>query len=64
MISVIQSVAGVNAVDLDELDGRNPFGQEHFYLSSGRANWDGKTIIPAELLLINPDGITIEEMSL
>jgi predicted phage baseplate assembly protein len=62
VISAIQGVLGVIAVDLDELDGKNPFEKEYFYLSSGRANWDGSTIVPAELLIINPDGISIEEM--
>lgn len=62
VMSVIQKVKGVVAVDLEELGGQDPFSQEHFRLKSEIARWDGEDIIAAELLTINPNGIDIKEM--
>lgn len=61
--AVIQVIEGVIAVDLDELDGQDPFAKEHFRLPSRIARWDGNKIAAAELLTINPDGIEIKDMS-
>ena len=64
LIAVIQSVEGVIAVDLDELGGRNPFSTAHFRLTAKIARWNQETgkALPAELLLIHPDGILITPM--
>jgi predicted phage baseplate assembly protein len=61
--SVIQGVKGVIAVDLDKLNGEDPFGKEHFRLPAKIAHWDGKVMVAAELLTINPGGIDINQMS-
>lgn len=61
--AVIQGVEGVVAVDLDKLNGQDPFGKEHFHLPAKIAHWDGNIIVAAELLTINSDGIEINEMS-
>lgn len=59
IIAVIQSVAGVLAVDLDQLGGKNPFSAAHFRLHSHTARWAGNSILPAELLLIDPNHIVL-----
>lgn len=64
--AVIQKVKGVTAVDLEKLDGKDPFFQEHFRLSAEAADWtdtNKKDILAAELLTINPDGIELLEMT-
>ncbi|MEZ5082197.1 MAG: putative baseplate assembly protein [Bacteroidales bacterium] len=61
--SVIQGVEGVIAVDLDKLNGEDPFGKEHFRLPAKIAHWDKNIIVAAELLTINSDGIEINQMS-
>lgn len=62
--AVIQGVKGVTAVDLEKLDGKDPFSQEHFRLPSEIAHWDTnhEEIIAAELLTVNPNGIELLEM--
>ena len=60
--ATIQSVDGVIAVDLDEVDGQNPFSVEHFRLVSNIARWDVDVIKPAELLLIDEESIEITLM--
>ena len=62
VIAVIQSVEGVTGVDLDKLDNRDPFSEEHFRLKSNIARWEGSTLKAAELLLIDPDNIDISLM--
>lgn len=62
LLAVMQSVAGVVAVDLDTLNGRDPNQQPH--LPARIAHWDGTSIHGAELLLVDPDGITFTELSL
>ncbi|HSI77818.1 MAG TPA: putative baseplate assembly protein [Lunatimonas sp.] len=64
VIAIIQSVAGVIAVDLEKLDGLEPFSEEHFRLISNPARWDTdkEEIKPAQLLLIDPDKIEIGTM--
>jgi hypothetical protein len=63
VINVIQDVDGVDAVDLDKLGGEDPFEKRHFRLSSQTAYWDGEEIRAAEMLVINPGGIKINEMT-
>lgn len=64
IIAIIQSVAGVIAVDLEKLDDIEPFSEEHFRLVSNPAQWDTdkEEIKPAQLLLIDPDKIEIGTM--
>ena len=62
-MSVIQGVDGVIAVDLDELNGFDPFATEHFRLPSKFARWENGEVLPAQLLTINPEGIEINEMT-
>jgi predicted phage baseplate assembly protein len=62
--AVIQGVKGVTAVDLEKLDGQDPFSREHFRIPAGTAHWDEnqEEITAAELLTINPNGIELLEM--
>ena len=66
VIAVIQLVEGVIAVDLDSVNGQDPFDtdMEHFRLPSLNAKWSGATILPAELLLIDENSIEINQMNL
>jgi hypothetical protein len=59
VIAAIQSVAGVVAVDLDQIGRQNPFSTPHFALISHKARWAGGAILPAQLLLIDPESIVI-----
>ena len=63
VMSVIQGVDGVIAVDLDEFDGLDPFATEHFRLPSKFARWENGEVLPAQLLTINPEGIELNEMT-
>jgi hypothetical protein len=60
--AIIQNVEGVIAVDLDTLNGLDPFAKAHFRLHSKFARWENGEILPAQLLTINPSGIEINEM--
>jgi hypothetical protein len=60
--AIIQNVEGVIAVDLDTLNGLNPFAKKHFRVPSKFARWENGKIQPAQLLTINPSGIEINEM--
>ena len=64
VIAIIQSVEGVVAADLEEIGGEDPFGEEHIRLTSniGRWNGDESAILPADLLIINPDNISLSSM--
>jgi hypothetical protein len=64
VITVIQQVAGVVAVDLDTLYLPPATGGLNQVLPTTIAHWNAakQTIEPAELLLINPVGITLLEM--
>ena len=57
-----QAVAGVVAVDLDKLyfDGTAAATDER--LPANTAHWEGNQIKPAELLTVNPNGISLTEM--
>jgi hypothetical protein len=63
-LSVMQGVKGVIAVDLNKLNGKDPFKDPMFRLAADIAHWDGKKekIEPAELLTIDPNGIILTEM--
>lgn len=64
VVAIIQSVAGVIAVDLEKLDDLDPFSEDHFRLVSNIAQWDTEKeeIKPAQLLLIDPENIEIDTM--
>jgi predicted phage baseplate assembly protein len=64
VITVIQQVAGVVAVDLDTLYLPPATGGLNQVLPATIAHWNAakQTIEPAELLMINPVGITLLEM--
>jgi len=67
VIAIIQSVEGVIAVDLEALDGQDPFSsstEEHYQVISNIARWDdeGIDILAAELLLVDEDNIVITLM--
>jgi len=61
VIAVMQQVEGVVYVDLEKLDGKNPFSKDFFLLPARIARWENDTIKPAELLLIDTNNITITE---
>lgn len=63
VIAVMQRVPGVVAVDLDHLNVNGSEALEA-YLPAELATWDAheKTITAAELLMVNPHGITLSEM--
>jgi hypothetical protein len=63
VLAAIQSVAGVVAVDLDQIGGQNPFSTPHFALPSRKAKWAGGAILPAQLLLVDPESIVINIMA-
>ena len=64
VIAVIQQVAGVVAVDLDELYRQDKTAGLSATLPAEMVRWEPAQETPklAELLLINPFGITLEEM--
>jgi hypothetical protein len=65
VVSVIQQVEGVIATDLDKLylhTGKSSPGLAS-RLPAARAHWRDGRIQPAQLVLINPVGITLTEMS-
>ncbi|RCJ29437.1 putative baseplate assembly protein [Nostoc minutum NIES-26] len=64
VLTVIQKVSGVIAADLDELYLPPNTGGLNSVLAADIAHWDDttKTIELAELLLVNPVGISLSEM--
>jgi predicted phage baseplate assembly protein len=64
VIAVMQRVPGVIAVDLDWLHSSDQPSALLPFLSAGLATWDAgkKTSVAAELLMVNPNGITLFEM--
>jgi hypothetical protein len=63
IITVIQDVEGVLFVDLELLNGKNPFTQgDHYRITSERARWSGMDILPAQLLTIDSTKIIITEI--
>lgn len=69
VVMLIHTVAGVLAVDLDELlpytDEPVPTDPAATAVPAFGARWDATTraVLPAELLLINPAGVVLEEMA-
>ncbi|HEX3984776.1 MAG TPA: baseplate J/gp47 family protein, partial [Acidisoma sp.] len=68
LITLIQSVAGVIATDLTQLyftsDSTGPSQSEPPpFLIAQSARWQGNTILPAQLLLVNPLGISLGGMT-
>lgn len=57
VLAAMQNVAGVVAVDLDLLDGADPFDAPR--LPALPARWEDGAIQPAELLTLDPDGLTL-----
>lgn len=62
ILAVMQNVPGVVAVDLETLNGLDPI--THPNIPARLARWDAMTIKGAELLLIDPDGITLTNLPL
>jgi predicted phage baseplate assembly protein len=62
VVTVIQKVRGVVATDLDRLYRVTDSPGLHQVLPSTSARWQGTDIQPAQLLLLNPAGITLVEM--
>lgn len=64
-IAIIQKVEGVVAVDLDSLYPLGTAKRLEQILSAEPARWDETqtTILPAQLLLLNPNGITLTPVS-
>ena len=70
IMALIHDEAGVVAVDLDELhvvdDDGNPVDDVlSMVLTAETARWNSTAtaILPAELLLVNPSGITLSELT-
>jgi predicted phage baseplate assembly protein len=69
VVTLIHSVAGVLAVDLDELlpytDDPVPADPAATAVPAFGARWDSaqRAALPAELLLINPAGVVLKEMT-
>jgi len=67
VVTVIQKVAGVIATDLDKLylatdeEGAERTRQETI-LTAEIARVENSTVLPAQLLIINPAGITLENL--
>lgn len=61
VLAVMQKVKGVVSIDLDDLNGQDPFKKPLFRIPADIAHWDKNTreIEAAELLTINPDGIVL-----
>jgi Baseplate J-like protein/Repeat of unknown function (DUF346) len=68
IVTLVQSVPGVIAVDLTQLyltsdpDGPNQTEPPPF-LPASPARWEGGAIAPAQLILLNPLGVNITEMT-
>lgn len=63
VIAVIQAVEGVVYTDLELLNNKDPFAKEHFRLVSEIARVQAGTMLPAQLLVINEDDITITQIT-
>jgi len=57
VLAAMQNVAGVVAVDLDLLDGADPFAVPR--LPARPARWESGAIQPAELLTLDPAGLVL-----
>lgn len=61
VLALMQSVAGVVAVDLEALGGRDPFAFPR--LPARIARWEGSAVRPAELLTVDPSGLGLTVMT-
>jgi predicted phage baseplate assembly protein len=61
VLAVMQGVEGVNAVDLESLGGLEPIA--HPNVLAREARWASVGIVGAELLLVDPDGIDLTELT-
>jgi hypothetical protein len=62
ILAEMQNVPGVVAIDLETLNGLDPIN--HPNIPARVAHWDASAIKGADLLLIDPDGITLTELLL
>lgn len=62
VIATIQSVAGVVYTDLEAINGTDPAVQTSFRIPGNIARLSGNSILPAELLLIDDQQITITQI--
>lgn len=62
IVTAIQQVEGIIAVDLDELYREDQTRALYSLLTAATASRVGKSYSPAELLVVHPVGITLEEM--
>jgi hypothetical protein len=62
ILAAMQNIPGVVAVDLETLNGLDPI--KHPNIPARVAHWDASTIKGADLLLIDPDGITLTDLLL
>jgi predicted phage baseplate assembly protein len=60
VVAVIQSASGVKAVDLITLAFTSDTPTREAVLVAHRARWLGGTLLPAQLLTINPNGINLQ----
>ncbi|PAP76014.1 putative baseplate assembly protein [Rubrivirga marina] len=61
VLAAMQAVEGVVFVDLESLDGADPFANP--WLVARPARWEGGAIRPAELLTVDPDRIDLTATS-
>lgn len=64
VLAIMQGVRGVEALDLDELNFTSEAPGLQPRLPENMANWEVTVNQPAKLLTVNPDGITLTEMTL
>ncbi len=64
VVSVMQGVEGVEAVDLNALYLKGQMPDLNTYLKADRAHQDKGLLLPAELLTLDPNGIELTEMIL
>ncbi len=63
VIAIIQAVEGIVFTDLEKLNNKDPFAKEHFRLVSEVARVKAGKMLPAQLLVINEDDITITQIT-
>lgn len=62
--AIIQKVKGVIALDLDHLYLTSQEAHRHTRLPENMADWEVSLNNPARLLIVNPQGITLTEMTI
>lgn len=61
-VKVIQQVPGVLYTDFEGLYGATAPDTAEQNLQAKTARWEGKVILPAQLLLLNPTGVNVTEL--